>query len=506
MVGVELVSPNTELKKWLKSDWQSRANILTYGTLKDGLRSLSKNKVDLLIVDVSNARILKGTWLKHLSAQKDLAGGELSVLLLAPSVYQQNADLHKLAKRFHVEDIFWYNEHRQEPHQALNLFIERNIKALRFKRAAHLLAHENQALTGALKAGQPKKPVPAVPGEPWSFLITKSSAAVENMKRANQAAAQERPVLLLCPPGEEKEQLAQYIHLVRHSDKKPFISIDLRKIAGHLQEARLFGFKKDTIPSQLGSGRGALEQAADGTLHLSAIDELSWEIQAKLLRALEEQEFSRLGERKRLKVKCSLVFDSSVALEKKVDQGLFRQDLFYHIKFFPIHLPQLNQRRADIPLIVDDFCLWYNRQFKTTFELDNSLKMKLANRSWPGGTGQLYGFLSDLLAFTNKQKKLSIETLAIFEKKRSSQLEKKELESIPGQLFLRENNSIAQPGLFSPGFIEPTIQELERQYIKQVLANHNHNYSKAARILGITRKTLYDKIRKYSLPPRTKKA
>lgn len=218
---------------------------------------------------------------------------------------------------------------------------------------------------------------------------------------------------------------------------------------------------------------------------------LNWNLQSTLLKAIQSGAYSRPGERKQNKLEANLIFASYSNLEKAVEVGKFRQDLLYKIKVFPIEIPGLKNRKSDIPEILDEYVKRYNKKKNTNIALSPEAKLYIYNQDWPGNVAQLKTYIAAILPLHQKNM-VHLKTLMKLEAQKKSD---------QGSAFFREE--IYSPGLhlfqsLTEGMNElPSWQDVERTYLIQVLDKCYGNYSQAARVIGITRKTLYTKMKKY---------
>jgi two-component system response regulator AtoC len=291
-------------------------------------------------------------------------------------------------------------------------------------------------------------------------------------------------VLVTGESGTGKELVARALH--DNSDRKagPFIQINCGAIPENLFEAELFGYEKGAFTGAVGSKPGRFELAHGGTLFLDEVGELPREMQVKILRALQERRIDRVGGLRPIDVDVRVVAATNVDLQKAVAEGRFREDLYYRLNVIPMRLPSLRERREDIPLLVDHFLKRFNQRLgKNVQRVSPEALAALLEHPWPGNIRELENLMerSVLLA--------DADTIR--------------LEDLPG---LRAGTSPAASqddaeleGLGLKEYVRVHTAKLERSRIQRVLESEEGNVTRAARRLGISRKSLQTKMKEYGL-------
>lgn len=299
-----------------------------------------------------------------------------------------------------------------------------------------------------------------------------SPAFTAALELAATVARADVAVLLQGETGTGKEVVARFIH--RHSPRAsgPFVAVNCAAIPETLLESELFGHERGAFTGALRSRPGRFEEASGGTLFLDEVGEMSLPVQAKLLRVLQDQKLERLGSNRTLTVDVRIVAATQKELDKEVSKGTFRQDLYYRLKVVPIHLPPLRQRREDIPLLAAHFARVFAQKYKRSFELSPELLDTLSELAWPGNVRELL-HLIERLAVTCQ----------------ASVVRPKHLPPEYRAAGLTANSR----GPAGP--LAEQVREFERQVIRQALAAAGGNRSRAAQSLGISRKTLWEKIK-----------
>ena len=306
------------------------------------------------------------------------------------------------------------------------------------------------------------------------FIVGQSPAMQKVFAKIRRAAPSDSTVLLTGESGTGKELAARAIHNLSPRKDKEFVPVDCSALVESLLESELFGHVKGSFTGAHQTKHGLFELANQGTFFFDEITNLSLNIQAKLLRVIQEREFMKVGSQKRIKLDIRIIASSNRSLEEAIKAGTFREDLFYRLSVIPIHLPPLRERDGDIPLLVEHFLRKYRQRGDREIlgVSPPALKM-LAAYSWPGNVREL---------------EHTIERIVILEDGDLIQPE-----HLPS--FISQRQSELQ--VFSDG--EYTLEELEKRYIQLILKRTRGRRQDAARILGINRKTLGHKIEKYQI-------
>lgn len=285
-------------------------------------------------------------------------------------------------------------------------------------------------------------------------------------------------VLVNGETGTGKELIAKALHLTSRKKDKPFVAVNCAAIPRELMESELFGYEKGAFTSAVSRRVGRFEQAAGGTIFLDEIGELELSLQAKLLRVLQEREVERLGSNRRIKVDFRLVSSTNRDLEKEVEAGTFRKDLFYRINVVQINVPPLRNRKDDIPSLVDIFLKEFCEREKKQVSVPEDIMKLLIEYQWPGNIRQL---------------KNMVERAVVLAK--SGEVSR---EDLPGDILLPPQSE-KKPVLVPKANPQPqTLRELESNAVLNALDECRGNKSKAAKMLGISRKTFYKRLKEIS--------
>ncbi len=311
---------------------------------------------------------------------------------------------------------------------------------------------------------------------PERVVIGGSQRMLEVMKLARRVAVFPVSVLLLGESGTGKELFARWIHRMSSRSVGPFVGVNLAAIPSDLVESALFGHAKGAFTGAVGQRTGKFGQAKGGTLLLDEITELKLELQPKLLRVLQENEYELVGGERTIENDARIIAATNQDIVDLVQRGAFRRDLYYRLNVVTITLPPLRERREDIPDLAKLFFAKYNRLYSRSIRGVDAETMKaLVDYTWPGNVRELENTIQRAVISADGE-------YATYEDLFDAQA--------PGHDSLIEE--VADQG--------GTLEDLERRYIEEILRHRTHGHQgQAAKILGIDRKTLYNKIMKYGL-------
>ncbi len=281
-------------------------------------------------------------------------------------------------------------------------------------------------------------------------------------------------ILISGESGVGKELIARATHQQSQRQANPFVAVNCAAVSEHLVESELFGHERGAFTGAVEMHRGKFELAHTGTLFLDEVGSLRLDLQAKLLRVLQEREFERVGGSKTIRVDVRIVAASNQDLRQMVAERTFRDDLFYRLNVVPVHVPPLRDRREDIPLLVNHFLTKYNKAFRRQVQgfTPEALAI-LTHHHWPGNVRELENMVERLVVI-GRHRILDVEDMPL------------ELISVRGQLA---------NDLFATGAdLREAKAEFERHYILQTLEKHAWNQTEAAKRLGIHRNTLLTKM------------
>lgn len=286
--------------------------------------------------------------------------------------------------------------------------------------------------------------------------------------------------LLLGESGTGKELVAREIHRRSSRRERPFLDINCAVLSETLLESQMFGHERGAFTDARELKRGLLEVADGGTILLDEIGEMPVPVQPKLLRVLETRTFRRVGGTRDIPVNVRVIAATNRDLEKEVADGRFREDLFYRLHVFPIHLPPLRQRPMDIPVLAMHFLSQFNETLKKSVQGFTTEAMGLmTGYRWPGNVRELKNIVERAVVLTKKQVV-------------GAELLPREISGSGGSDGKDDDGNL-------PGKQKRTLNEMERDYIMSVLREENNNRTRAARVLGISRSTLHEKLKKFGI-------
>jgi len=309
----------------------------------------------------------------------------------------------------------------------------------------------------------------------FEMVVGKSTAMRAVLDLVRRVSPAESTVLITGESGTGKELIAREIH--RHSLRRqaPFVVVDCGALVETLFESELFGHVKGSFTGAHETKHGRFEVADGGTIFFDEISNIGLNIQAKLLRVIQEREITRIGSSKPIKVDVRILAATNENLAEAVRKGKFREDLFYRLSVVPINLPPLRERKEDIPLLVDHFLSKYNKRAKKNIvHISTRALRALTEYDWPGNIRELENTIERAVVLS-RTNGIDIEDL------------------------MYHGISAATEAAGTAGGKYKTLEELEKEYIKAVLQAQSGNKSRAAAILGIDRKTLWAKIKKYRM-------
>jgi transcriptional regulator with PAS, ATPase and Fis domain len=299
-------------------------------------------------------------------------------------------------------------------------------------------------------------------------MLSRSPKMEAVFQLARSAARSNTTVLVYGDSGTGKELLARAIHAESPRKTGPFVSVSCAALTESLLESELFGYEKGAFTGAGSGARGKFELAAGGTLFLDEIGDISPKLQMDLLRVLDAREFRRVGGEQLVKTNVRVIAATNKDLKKQVEEGRFREDLYYRLNVIMITLPTLRERKEDIPLLVDSFLLHFQHEMGKSLQgiSTDALEM-LMNHEWPGNVRELRNVVE-----------------------RAAVLAKGPIIT-PGELDLPHQEPVGEAG--------DSLKDVEKRHIAATLRQQNWNISRAARALGIDRVTLYNKIKRYEI-------
>lgn len=321
------------------------------------------------------------------------------------------------------------------------------------------------------------------------YLIGRSEAMQNLFSIIDRVADTPSTVLITGESGTGKELVAKALHEGSNRRDKPFIKINCAAIPRDLMESELFGYEKGAFTGAVTSKPGRFELADCGTLFLDEIGEIPQEMQVKLLRAIQEHEFERVGGLVTLSVDVRLITATNRDLSVEISNGNFREDLYYRLNVVPLSLPPLREREDDVQLLIDHFIDKYNERLQKNVQgISKEAVASLGNYHWPGNIRELENVMERTILFLDGD---IIES-----------------DNLPPEIFAKTDAAslIPIPNLHLPppdsglkDLVRETTSILEKQYITRALEETRGNVTRAAALLKISRKSLQNKMKEFGL-------
>jgi two-component system, NtrC family, response regulator AtoC len=363
------------------------------------------------------------------------------------------------------------------PLEELRLFLRRMAEKIR-------LVEENEFLRQRMDSET------AVHG------IVGSSAKIQEVLRvASRLKDTRTSVLISGESGTGKELIARAIHFRGAFANRPFVAVDCGSLVPTLIESELFGYEKGAFTGALKSKQGLFQSADTGSVFLDEIGELPLELQAKLLRVLQEKEIRPVGSNQRVKVDVRIIAATNRDLEAAYKNGTFRKDLYFRLNVVTVHVPALRERRSDIPMLVQWFCERYAPG--ADLRVSSAAMKALMNYDWPGNVRELENGIERAVALGNGSRidvsdlPPSIAALEAPEARTSSGSAPEFASDLAAEL--RSTNSAAAP------LSTTDLEDIERATIQRVFEQVKGDKALAGRMLGISRATLYRKLKRYNI-------
>ncbi|MBM9614367.1 sigma-54-dependent Fis family transcriptional regulator [Desulfobulbus rhabdoformis] len=345
--------------------------------------------------------------------------------------------------------------------------LDMDILALALERAAKYRGLQRTVKLLSQEVGQPQK---------FDNIIGQSSVMEELFSQLNRIVDSDASLLITGESGSGKEVVARAVHHQSQRGARPLIAINCAAMPAQLLESELFGHTKGAFTSASQATKGLFLEADGGTLFLDEVGEIPLELQPKLLRALEERKVRPIGGSAERAFNVRIIAATNRDLESAVEDGFFREDLFYRLNVIHMHLPPLRARGGDILLLANHFIKQFSkRQDKAVTGISEPAAEKLLNYPWPGNVRELRNAMEHAVALTLYDKIV--------------------VDDLPEKIRVADQEHFLLSSKDPSELI--TLEEMERRYIMYVLENTQGNRTLAARIMGVDRKTLYRKLQRY---------
>jgi|Deesub1362B_J571_1020462.scaffolds.fasta_scaffold00513_5 DNA-binding NtrC family response regulator len=315
-------------------------------------------------------------------------------------------------------------------------------------------------------------------------IIGQTKCMLDILKKAKKISQTNVSVLIQGESGTGKELLARAIHAMSNRSRYPFIPVSCSSLPPTLIESELFGFEEGSFTNAKRSKKGLIELAHNGTLFLDEIGEINLEMQPKLLRFLQDHKIRRIGALKEIRIDTRIIAATNRNLYELVQQGRFREDLYYRINVVKFDIPPLRERKEDIPLLVSYFIKKFNRQHEFTIHgIEDEAIELLTNYHWPGNVRQLENVIKKAIILSDSEVIKADDIIDHLDN--AVRIDFKDMLNGRKRSFKELKQSF--------------IQQFERQYIIELLQKHNGNLSRAAREAGVNRRTIYRMIEQYGI-------
>jgi DNA-binding NtrC family response regulator len=445
-MNVLLVDDDSSVRRVLQFKLQKRGfSVETAADGLEALQALKEKRFDLLLSDI---RMPKLDGIALLNEAKSTQPDIKVILITAHATVTQAVQAVKLGAFDYIT----------KPFEDEELFVAID-KALQFEK----LEDENRKLRGRLRKAESDKQ-----------LIGASGPFKQLKSLIHKIADTDATILITGESGTGKEIVARTIHQESSRADKEFIAVNCAAIPKELIESELFGHIKGAFTGAVKDKKGKFELADDGTMLLDEISELAIDLQAKLLRVLQEHFIEPVGAESRRPVDVRLIAASNVDLRDRVRSGRFREDLYYRLNVVPLHVPSLRERKEDIPLLAHEFIRKYGENDE--LRLDPKLIEALIKHTWPGNVRELENLIARMVIL-----------------RRGDTLTVGDLPEDFGKFNPREESE--RPG----GKTRVTLEEAERNLIIEALERTGWNKSKAAKRLDIPRHVLIYRLKKFGI-------
>ncbi len=423
-----------------------------------GLALVEKKAFDLIVTDY---RMEGMDGLQVLQQSKTKAPGTEVLIITAYGTIELAVEAMKLGAVDFITKPFSHDEFK--------LKIERILERIQERKELARISEENIYLRDELE-------------EQFNYgeIIGKSRAMQEVFRTIEKVAATDSSVLIYGESGTGKELVARAIHKLSPRKDKPFIRVNCGALVENLLESELFGHEKGAFTGAMKRKKGRFELAHQGSIFLDEIGDISPNMQLKLLRVLQEKEFERVGSEETIQVDVRILAATNKNLSELVQQGKFREDLFYRLHIIPIYLPPLRERKEDIPLLAQHFIKQLAEELKKPArQLSDAAMEKLLDYPWPGNIRELENVIERAMVLSDK---------AVIDAADLPILPATGAERLPNDLLDRYGYKLNE-----------TLAAVEKQLIEKALNETQGNKNQAAKLLGIGTSLLYYKLEKYKM-------
>ncbi len=425
--------------------------VLSVESGQEAMDTLRKEPVDLVLLDVNMPDMDGLQALRKIKEQDE----EIDVIMVsALNLARKAVDAVRLGAYDYITKPY-------EPEDILST-VNRALSRQKLRRELDLLRREVEESRG------------------FDQIISKNKTMLEIFKLIKKVGYTSTNILITGESGTGKELIARSVHRQGNRKDGPFVAINCAAIPSELMESEMFGHEKGAFTGAHTRTIGKFEHASGGTLFLDEISALRSDLQAKLLRVLQEREIERIGSNKPIKVDIRVISATNINLEDAVLQGKFRQDLYFRLNVVPISIPPLRERKGDIPLLAKHFLNKFNTAFNKKIPGFSAKAMDALTRYyWPGNIRELENLIERIVVLSSSDKAI-------------------ELEDIPLEILMDSSQDVQDLEPKKAGLI--TIREaFEKRIIHNVLEAAQWNQTEAAKILKINRNTLIQKAKQLGI-------
>jgi DNA-binding NtrC family response regulator len=469
MIKVGLYSEDRTLHPLLSSALGKEFQIALKSDQQEMIDMVSSGECDVMVLDLNS---------KHESLQERISFSREQIATNIPSIVMADDSLRSTAFELVRTGAFGYC--RRPPSI-------RDLKTMLSR------AYENSLLKRQLETVQQRMEDPGT----CDRLIGSGRHMQRVYQMVQRVTNLSAAVLVTGESGTGKELIARAIHFRGAFANRPFVAVDCGSLVPTLIESELFGYEKGAFTGALKSKQGLFQSADTGSVFLDEIGELPLELQAKLLRVLQEKEVRPVGSNQRVKVDVRIIAATNRDLEAAYRNGTFRKDLYFRLNVVTVHVPALRERRSDIPMLVNWFCERYAPG--ADLRVSSAAMKSLMNYDWPGNVRELENCVERAVALGNGTlidlSDLPPSIAALNLPARSSSDSTPELVSD----LAASAESISAEGAASVPISSTDLEDIERATIQRVFEQVKGDKALAGRMLGISRATLYRKLKRYNI-------
>ena len=440
-------------------------NVNAFGNPLEALKFLEGNKVDLVITDVKMNEMTGDELLKEVKAKYP----ETGVIMITGfgNINHAVRALHKgafdyVTKPFKAKDILY----------RINRFFDEDVEL------SSPLQNKKVKDKTSDKKTSTEKVSPVDNSEKSEIEFIGNDPQIKKLLRIlPQIAKNVAPVLIQGESGTGKEVFAHQIHQYSNRSEGPYIKINCANLPSELVESTLFGHIKGAFTGAISDREGAFDAAQGGTLLLDEITEIDISVQAKLLRVLQESEFYRVGSQKPVKANVRILATSNRNIAEAIADKQFREDLYYRLNVFPIEIPPLRHRKSDIPLLAKHFVERYTTSYgMEEKDISEDLMEYLVSKDWRGNVRELNNKIHRGVILAQESEEITKE-------------------HIDNAMFSNVDENLSEEVLKNADMPLMSLEEMEIKLIRKALEHTNGNQKEAAKLLGITDRTIRNKLK-----------